>query len=151
MTRWPAINSNCVLHIGDTTSPYEGIRPTPTISKSTTPRGLAPPIDVHQVSNDLMKAQYDLARLCPVPSVAQHANLRFSSPLQDFHQVSNHLAHNKTRISQAIKMVTSLMAVRLNKLATEQTEALVTRNNLMVNQNKDIVHQSRLMADENKS
>jgi Mg2+ and Co2+ transporter CorA len=42
------------------------------------------------------------------------------------------------------------MAVRLNKLATEQTEALVTQNNLMVNQNKDIAHQSRLVADENK-
>jgi hypothetical protein len=64
-------------------STHEGFRPTPTISQPTTPKGLSPPVNFHQVSNDLIKAQDNLARLCPVSSVTQPSSLRFSSPLQD--------------------------------------------------------------------
>jgi Mg2+ and Co2+ transporter CorA len=66
---------------------------------------------------------------CPILSTAKPAaSNRLSTPLQDFHQVSNHLAHNKTRISQAIKMVTSLMAVRLNNLVVKQNNLSEARN-----------------------
>lgn len=129
---------------------HEGFRTTPIISQSTTPKNLSPPIDIHQVSKDLINAQYEPARLCPVTNLTQPGSLRFSSPLQDFHQVSNHLAHNKTRISQAIKMVTSLMAVRLNKLVAEQSETLVKQNNLMVVQNEVIANQSGVLVAQNK-
>jgi len=47
-------------------------------------------------------------------------------------------------------MVTSLMAVRLNKLVAEQCEALVEQNNLMVEQNKEVVKQSKTMIRQNK-
>jgi hypothetical protein len=54
-------------------------------------------------------------------------------------------------------MVTSLMAVRLNKLVAEQCEALVNQNNLMVEQNRVVANQSgvlvvrnTLMVDQNK-
>jgi len=129
-------------------SAHEGFRPTPTISQPTTPKGLSPPVNFHQVSNDLIKAQDNLARLCPVSSVAQPSSLRFSSPLQDFHQASNHLIHNKTRISQEIKMMTSLMAVHLNKLVAERCVALVNQNNLMVEQNNVVANQSGVLVTE---
>lgn len=47
-------------------------------------------------------------------------------------------------------MVTSLMAVRLNKSVAEQCEALVDQNNLMVVQNKEVVKQSKTMIRQNK-
>jgi Mg2+ and Co2+ transporter CorA len=87
---------------------------------------------------------------CPISSIDQPAaSNRFSSPLQDFHQVSNHLAHNKTRISQAIKMVTSLMAVRLNNLVAEQSRTLVRQNDLIVAQNKVVAEQSGTLVKQN--
>lgn len=61
------------------------------------------------------------------------------------------LTHNKTRISQAIKMVTSLMAVHLNKLVANQSGVLVAQNKLMVVQNKEVVKQSKTMIKQNKT
>jgi Mg2+ and Co2+ transporter CorA len=58
--------------------------------------------------------------------------------------------HNKTRISQAIKMVTSLMAVHPNKLVAERCVALVNQNNLMVEQNNVVANQSGVLVEQNK-
>ncbi|KAF8852537.1 hypothetical protein BDZ45DRAFT_694993 [Acephala macrosclerotiorum] len=98
------------------------------------------------------------ASSCPVSGVTQAGiSTTFSSPLQDFHQVSSHLTHNKTRISQAIKMVTSLMAVRLNSLIVEQNSklaeqsgTLVQLNTLISKHNEEIASQGETMVKQSK-
>jgi hypothetical protein len=77
-------------------STHEGFRPTPTISQPTTPKGLSPPVNFHQVSNDLIKAQDNLARLCPVSSVAQPSSLRFSPSEQPpYAEQNSHIPSNQ--------------------------------------------------------
>jgi Mg2+ and Co2+ transporter CorA len=69
---------------------------------------------------------------CPVA----HPTTSAKSPLRDFDQVRDHLTHNKTRISQAIKIVMSLMNVHLNNLVVEQNRALLEHNDLTTKQNQ---------------
>lgn len=71
---------------------------------------------------------------CPVA----HATtpLQHLSRLRDCDQVRIHLAQNKTRISEAIKFVMSLMSVNLNNLVVEQNDTLLNHKNLSLKQNK---------------
>ncbi|KUJ17422.1 uncharacterized protein LY89DRAFT_684469 [Mollisia scopiformis] len=84
---------------------------------------------------------------CPVSGASATS---FSSPLHDFHQVSSHLTHNKTRISQSIKMVTSLMAVRLNNLVAQQNKVIASQSSTLVKQNRNLTKQTETMARQNR-
>jgi Mg2+ and Co2+ transporter CorA len=71
---------------------------------------------------------------CPMPHSSTPA--QSLSTLLDFQQVRDHLSHNKARIAQAIKLVTSLMAIQLNELVVEQNDTLLKHNRLTEKQNK---------------
>lgn len=64
--------------------------------------------------------------MCPLTQASPSAN--HLSPLRDFDQVRIHLAQNNTRISEAIKLVMSLMSVNLNNLTVEQNRLAEARN-----------------------
>lgn len=82
----------------------------------------------------------DQLQLCPEHGkrcgLQDHAASSMPSPLMAFHHVQSHFAYNKARISQAIKVATSLMAVNLNKLISLQNSEVVLQNKALSRQNE---------------
>lgn len=72
--------------------------------------------------------------MCPVAHATTPA--QYLSPLRDFDQVRVHLSQNKTRISEAIKFVMSLMSVNLNNLVVKQNDTLLKHKDLSSKQNE---------------
>jgi Mg2+ and Co2+ transporter CorA len=72
------------------------------------------------------------------------------SPLVDFDQVLDLFSYNQMRNSEAIKVATSLMTVRLNSLVLEQTQFVRKQTEAVEKQTRRVVEQDTVVATQTK-
>jgi Mg2+ and Co2+ transporter CorA len=74
----------------------------------------------------------------------------YRSPLMDFDQVLDLFSYNQIRNSEAIKVATSLMTVRLTSLVLQQTQLVRSQTEAVVQQENKVVNHTELISNQNK-